>query len=314
DNSAALWHLDADGLSSPRTPPPGLPGNPGLTHNDGVQILAFEGPDTGLAITGTLGDKHHDGRTALYVTDDGARSWTRVNLPTREQPVRIAVGGGAAYALTTYCPRPSAACDHATLWSIDPTGASAPHTFDSLPTDTHTSGPNTVAAFGPHVWAFLNMGAGNGTLWRSENGGRTWRRSSAGPCLAVDPIPTSGGVLWSECWTGLLARFSRRSAGGQPLGVFSGVGGTSNSTLLPLSDTVADAVIEDRHGTRVEVTRDAGRSQTTVATIPHDIARRGFQATFVSRKVGYLVTYNGGQVYRTADGALTWSKLTPPHR
>jgi photosystem II stability/assembly factor-like uncharacterized protein len=311
DNDAALWYVDATGRLSARTPPPGMPGNPGLAGDENVQFLTFDGPGNGLAITGSLGDMHHRGHMALYATDDGARSWTRVTLPTTEQPRSIAIAGGAAYAMTSNCARPTAACDHATLWSIDPTGTEAPHTFDSLPAKTHTSGPITIAAYGTDVWAFLNMGSGNGTALRSVDAGRTWRHDDD-LCLSEAPVATSGSVLWSTCATGMLEHFARQVGNGPPVGVFSTVGGTSNSVLLPLSDTDAYAVIVDRHGTHREATPNGGETTTTIAPIPRSIARRGFVTTFVSRQVGYLVTQNGGQLYRTTDAAHTWHKIPPP--
>lgn len=310
-DAAALWYVDTNGQLSPRTPPPGMPGNPGTTGDGAVQFLAFDGPDAGLAITGRSGSKDHEGHTALYATDDGARSWNRVELPTREQPEQMAIGGGAAYALTSNCARPTAACDHATLWSIDPTGSTAPHTFDSLPARTHTSGPIAIAAYGVDVWAFLNTGSGNGTVLRSMDGGRTWHRADD-LCMSEEPVATSGSVLWSTCATGMLEHFTRQVGGGQPVSVFSTVSGTSNSVLLPLSDTTAYAVIEDRHGTHLQATRDGGHTTTTVAPIPRPIARRGFVTTFVSPQVGYLVTQNGGQLYRTTDAAHTWHAVPAP--
>lgn len=310
-NAAALWYVDTNGQLSPRTPPPGMPGNPGTTGDSDVQFLAFDGPDGGLAITGRLGNKNHQGHTALYATDDGARSWNRIDLPTREQPEQIAIGGGAAYALTSNCGRPTDDCDHATLWSVDPTGATAPHTFDSLPTRTHTSGPLAIAAYGADVWAFLDTGAGNGTEMRSIDGGRTWHRTDD-LCMSEEPLTTSGNVLWSTCATGMLEHFTRQVGDGPPVNVFSTVSGTSNSVLLPLSDTTAYAVIEDRHGTHLQATRDGGHTTTTVAPIPRPIARRGFVIAFFSPQVGYLVTYNGGQLYRTTNGGHTWLKIPQP--
>lgn len=310
-NAAALWYVDTAGRLSARTPPPGMPGNPGLVGNDGVQFLTFDGPEVGLAITGKLGDMHHRGHTALYATDDGARSWTRVTLPTTEQPRSVAIAGGAAYALTSNCARPTGACDHATLWSIDPTGTEAARTFDTLPAKTHTSGPITIAAYGTDVWAFLNMGSGNGAVLRSVDAGRTWHRADD-LCLSESPVASSGSVLWSTCATGMLEHFTRQIGNGPSVGVFSTVAGTSNSVLLPLSDTDAYAVIEDRHGTHLEATDNGGNTTTTIAPIPRSIARRGFLTTFVSQQVGYLVTQNGGQLYRTTDAAHTWHKIPPP--
>ncbi|HET7388681.1 MAG TPA: hypothetical protein VFJ19_18670 [Nocardioidaceae bacterium] len=313
DNTGALWHLDSVGRLDPRAAPPGMPGNPGMAPRGAVLLLAFGGAETGLAITGTSKDNGRRDRKALYVTDDGARSWTRVDLPTSEQPRQVAIGGGAAYALTSNCPAATAPCDHATLWSIDPSGAAAPHTFDSLPARTHTSGPIGITAYGPDVWALLNLGHGHVTALRSRDGGRTWHRFEAADCIWEVPVATSGNVLWATCGTGMLDHSTRQKGDAAPADVFSDVAGTSDSALLPLSDSTAYAVIDGSHGTRIEQTRDGGRTTTVVAPIPRPIARRGFRATFVSPRVGYLVTTNGGQVYRTADGAHTWHRLTPPH-
>jgi hypothetical protein len=313
DGSGALWRVDAAGRLWLRTPPPGMPGNPGLAARDRVFQLVFASDDIGLAITGTEGDLQHRGHKSLYVTTDGAHTWTQVGLPTREQPTQIATGDGAAYALTSNCPGPKAACDHATLWRIDPTGGSAPQTFDTLPSNTHTSGPITLADYGDDVWVFLNMGAGQATALRSEDGGRSWRRFDPGICLWASPVATSSLVLWTTCGTGMLEHFTRQVDAAPPGTVFpADVAGTSNSALYPLTDTLAYAILEDRHDVRVEITRDGGHTTSVIAPVPRDIARRGFTAAFVSAQVGYLVTRNGGNLYRTDNGARLWHKITPP--
>lgn len=74
------------------------------------------------------------------------------------------------------------------------------------------------------------------------------------------------------------------------------------------------AIIDGGSGARVEVTADGGRTTSTVAPIPRPLERRGFQATFVSLGVGYLVTLNRGRLYRTDDAAKTWHQVNPPLR
>lgn len=313
DRSGALWQVDAAGRLSARTAPPRMPGNPGLAGRDRVFHLEFASADLGLAITGTEGDLHHRGHKSLYATADGASTWTRVDLPTREQPTQIATRGGVAYALTSNCLGPRAACDHATLWRVDPTGGTASKTFDSLPSKTDTSGPITLAAYGEDVWVFLDMGAGRATALRSEDGGRSWRRFDAGVCLWARPVATSSLVLWTTCGTGMLEHFTRQVDTAPPVTVFpADVGGTSNSGLFPLTDTLAYAIVEDRHGVRAEVTHDGGYTTSVVAPVPRSIGRRDFTVEFVSAQVGYLVTLNGGDLYSTDNGAHIWHRVSPP--
>jgi hypothetical protein len=291
-----------------------MPGNPGLAARDRVFQLEFASADIGLAITGTEGDLHHQrGHRNLYLTVDGAHTWTQVDLPTREQPTQVATGDGVVYALTSNCPGPRAACDHATLWRIDPTARSVPQTFDNLPSKTNTSGPITLADYGEEVWVFLNMGAGHATALRSEDGGRSWRRYDAGICLWARPVATSPQVLWTTCGTGMLEHFTRQVDATPPVTVFpADVAGASDSALYPLTDTLAYAIIEDRHGVRVEITRDGGHTTSLISPVPRAIAHRDFTAAFVSAQVGYLVTLNGGDLYRTDNGAHTWHTTTPP--
>ncbi|MEX0427294.1 hypothetical protein AB3X52_06665 [Nocardioides sp. DS6] len=312
DQSPALWEIDAGGDLSPRTPPPGAPGNPGPAGADSVLDLAFDTPETGLAITATGRRQGEGAPRSLFATDDGARTWTRVDLPAGEQPVRVALGGGAAYVLTGNCPRPGAACDHATLWTIDPTGHEAPRTFDTLPARTDVAGPITAAAFGAAVWVFLNAGTGAETALRSDDGGRAWRRIDTGLCLTERPVATSAGVLWATCATGMLEHFVRQDRDARPTAVFEKVGGTTSSALFPLSDTTAYAVIAPGRGARVEATRDGGRTTSTLARIPRAFQRRGFHATFVSERIGYLITLNGGRLYATVDAAQSWRQVPPP--
>lgn len=314
DQSAALWQIDAAGDLSARTPPPGMPGNAGLAATDSFLDLAFDTPDDGLAITGADGDMHRVGHKALYATDDGARTWTKVDLPTGEQPTQIALGHGAAYALTSNCSRPRAACDHATLWSIDPTGQTPPHTFDTLPTQAGIAALSTVAAYGRDAWVLLGLGAGRVIALRSHDAGQTWHRFDGGLCLAAKPVATSADVLWATCATGMMAHFTRQSGGTPPATVFPKVGGTSSSALVPLSDTTAYAIIDAGSGASVEATHDGGRTTATLAPIPDSIARRGFRGTFVSGHVGYLATLNGGRLYRTVDGGESWHLINRPGR
>lgn len=313
DGAGALWWVDDQGRLSPRAAPPGTPGRPGTAPRDGVLGLAFDGPRTGLAITGDEGLRHRSDES-LLVTHDGARTWQRVDLPTYDQPERIALGGGGAYALTNSCAGPGTSCDHATVWSIDPADATS-HTFDTLPTRAGASDTTgtSLAAYGPTVWVLLDTGARTSRALRSSDGGRTWQRFDSGSCASEDLDPTSSDVVWSTCGGGMFDHFTRQVDGGSPARVIAGdVSGTSDSTLLPLTDTTAYAVVADRHGEHIAGTRDGGRTTSTDAEIPRRFVRREFRVVLVSARVGYLVTTIGGELYRTDDGGRRWRPVRSP--
>jgi photosystem II stability/assembly factor-like uncharacterized protein len=310
DETGALWQIDSDGRLVSRTPPPGMPGNPGLAARDRIFGLAFDTPTTGLAITGTEAQDHHGGHRAVFATSDGARSWHRIPLPTRQQPDDIAVGGGAAFVLTGSCGRSTTACDHATLWSVDPTASSRPHTFDSLPVKASLAGPIGLTVYGDAVWAVLNAGTGLARGLRSQDGGRTWQRFDAEPCVWDGLDATSANVAWGTCGTGMMEHFTRQAGSGAPVDVFSDeLSGTSSSTLIPFTDTSAVAILDNRRAARVEATHDGGRHTSVVGAVPQPITRRGFEATFTSADIGYLVILNGGRLYRTSDGGRHWQEV-----
>jgi photosystem II stability/assembly factor-like uncharacterized protein len=310
DETGALWQIDSAGRLVSRTPPPGMPGNAGLAARDRMFVLAFDSATTGLALTGIQGDDHRAGRATVYETHDGARSWSRVQLPTHQQPVQVATGGRAAYVLTADCGTPSSDCDHATLWSVDPTGATRPHTFDTLPGRASAGGPGGMAAYGSEVWVVLDAGGGRPTTVRSSDSGRTWRRFDAGVCIWNALEATSGNVAWGTCGTGMMEHFTRQAGSGAPVDVFSDeLSGTSSSTLIPFTDTSAVAILDNRRAARVEATHDGGRHTYVVGAVPQPITRRGFEATFTSADIGYLVTLNGGRLYRTSDGGRHWQEV-----
>lgn len=311
-NKAALWAVDATGTLSSRAAPPGAPGNPAL-FNGSVYNLTFGDADNGLAITGVQADGRSAGNRAVYVTADGARTWSKVGLPPSAVPDDIAVGGGKEYVLASNCPTAYSACNHATVWIVDPTDPAHPRTFDNLPAPTDTTGPIAVAAYGDSLWVLLNMGAGRATPLHSSDGGRIWRPFDTGICLSEALEATSTDVLWATCGTGMLEYFARQ-ADGPPVEVFPGdLAGTSSSSLEPFDDQTGYAILD--HGGRratIDATHDAGRTVQVVGSIPRPIDRSGFEATFVSPTDGFLVTMNGGQLYRTVDHGQAWTKIPAP--
>lgn len=312
NGAAALWHVDATGVLSRRTAPPGAPGRPGSADPRAVFQLAFGDSDTGVAITGVTADRRHADHQSLFVTDDGAHTWAKVTLPTAEQPEQVAVGGGAMYVVTSNCVNSAAACRHAAVWSIDESGARPPHPAAGLPGKLDSSEGADIAAYGRAVWVTLGTSGPDPTSLHSSDGGRTWHRFDTGLCTWTDMVATSPRVLWTTCATGMLQHFTRTTGPTAPAQVFEETGGTSGSALLPLSDRVAYAVIADRHGTRVDVTMDAGRTTSTVSPIPRSMPGDDLRVALISDHVGYLVAQSGGELYRTDDGARTWHEIASP--
>jgi photosystem II stability/assembly factor-like uncharacterized protein len=272
--------------------------------------LAFDSPRTGLAITGR--DVEVGGEPALYGTQDGARAWSRIRLPTNEPLADIAVGGGSAYALTSDCTLRSNSCHHATLWSIDPSGNTAPTTFDTLPKAT-SLGSITLAAYGSHVWVLLLDGGGGGAAFETSDRGRSWHKFDAGSCVWETLVATSPKVLWEACGTGMEMHFTRQATNASPTPAFTqSLSPTTSAALLPLTDTTAFAVTPNDRGMELQTTDDGGHTHETLAELPHNLVRKTFQTIFVSKHLGYLVTLNGGQLFRTTDQGQTWTPVSDP--
>lgn len=88
-------------------------------------------------------------------------------------------------------------------------------------------------------------------------------------------------------------------------------GTTSDSFIDPLSDTTAYVGRSLAHSDDLYLTRDGGVTFARVAALPRAF-RTGFELTFPDRRVGYAVTDQRRELYRTVDGGRTWTLVPPP--
>lgn len=88
-------------------------------------------------------------------------------------------------------------------------------------------------------------------------------------------------------------------------------GTTSDSFIDPLSDTTAYVGRSLAHRDDLYLTRDGGVTFARVAALPRAF-RTGFELTFPDRRVGYAVTDQRRELYRTVDGGRTWTLVPPP--
>jgi len=146
-----------------------------------------------------------------------------------------------------------------------------------------------------------------GTVLRSEDGGNTWiglpsgTSSNLGLVQEVDPntVVVGGGCTVRES-TDAGASFHR-------LPVNESEGNCSNSITSFSFLNASTGFVEQSDGT-IFLTKDGGQTVEPKTKVPLNGASAG-QIVFVSPTVGFALTSGagGGRIYRTADGAGSWT-------
>ena len=148
----------------------------------------------------------------------------------------------------------------------------------------------------------------DGTVLRSDDGGASWVGLSSGSITnltllqEVDPntIVVGGGCTVRESTDGG-ATFHRLPVNEAETGCSSGV-----AAFAFLSPTTG--YVEQANGS-ILLTKDAGQTLEPKTSVPLAGATAG-QIEFVSPTVGFaLVNQGGGRIYRTTDGAGSWTQV-----
>ncbi|HEY7201479.1 MAG TPA: sialidase family protein [Candidatus Dormibacteraeota bacterium] len=112
-------------------------------------------------------DVHARGRVATFVTSDGGRTWRRVSTEAavttfldRDHAVAVDLGPSDRFGISD---------DAGRTWRTVP----QPTTLLGAPLDVRPSGPFFLDA-ADGWWFGPRPGTGQGTLWRTVDGGRTW--------------------------------------------------------------------------------------------------------------------------------------------
>jgi len=297
----AILRTTDGGRSFTRVPAPGLRAGRGV-----VPTLRFADRRDGFAFVAGPGG-------ALYATHDGGTTWRRLALGN---VLAFATAGGNAYVVTARCSLQ--ACTgyrfrrspvSANVWSE----AAMPFASDGSALD--------LAAHGSSVW-LLGTPAGEGRwrsdeLARSTDGGRTFV-TSPGPCtpgLGGDLAPTSAGVVWAVCPTGMMAAAWRSTDGGRTFARLTTPPLVNSAALAPAS---RDTAVLARNGARSRLLRttDGGATWTAPSTpgTPTFMPWIGFTdahvgAALVQTRYDTSTKREIEVLWRTTDGGAHWSEV-----
>jgi hypothetical protein len=277
----------------------------GLGAPGGEATLRYADHDDGFAfVTGAGG--------AFYATHDGGTTWHPLKLASL---IAFATGGGYVYAVTAHC-RP----DHCDRFRFERSPVSRDAWTSSAMPFTPDSAVLDLSAHGTSVWLLGSRQAvaQHDVLARSTDGGETFAVGD-GPCfpdLGGVLAPSSAGVVWAVCPTGMMAGASRSADGGATFSPLHPPNGLANSaTLSPASDITAMLV---RNGADAPplLTIDAGATWTTPKTPSGGTfwAWVGFTdattgAALVQTRYGTTAGLETQQLWRTTDGGSTWRNV-----
>jgi len=282
---------------------------------------------TSDSLTGTLDQlvfaNAHDGYalmgsavpTRLYVTRDGAGTWTRKVIASGTTILAFAATRTELYAVVANCSR-SMACSDLRFARSSLSGAN--WTVSPLPRWPAHMGVG-MGAFGSTVWLTQQSRKYNVLLLTSHDSGAHFSQAVApdlGSVYACHVTATSAASLWAECPTGMLVSFYYSGNGGVtwnhlPSRQFAGTGG---GYFDPVSSSLAYLVfgLANASGPRnlYRVT-NKGLTMTAVGKLKcasvNDLvytdALHGFAACFQHD------TWASSVLLRTSDGGITWGRV-----
>jgi hypothetical protein len=245
---------------------------------------------------------------AFYATHDGGATWRRLRFGT---VFGFATGGGNVYLLTGRCTQ-QRCVDYRFRRARVSAGA-----WTATPLPFTPEGPVAdLAAHGADVWLLATPAAGpygrHDLLARSRDGGRSFV-TGPGPCypgLGGTVAPTSPGVLWAVCPTGMLAGASRSTDGGISFARLHTPPLVNSTQLAAASDDTA-VLAGNGAGSRLVRTIDGGSTWHRVRT-PGRVVFAPFIGFTDARVGAALVQTNNTPrfaLWRTTDGGATWSTV-----
>lgn len=283
----ALVRSTDSGTHFERVAPPPFP------SQGTVPSLAFANTRDGFAYV--------RGGRRLFSTHDGGATWH----PTGPigQIAGFAVGSGEAYVVA------------GRLFARSPVDQDVWRPLKRLRSREHLS----LAARGSDVWL---LGAPRhhpdlDTIMRSTDRGRRLA-SRTGPCLfdlGGGLVPTSGGVVWAVCPTGMMAWLAVSTNGGNSFrissfhdpGALTGPSLTNGGQIAAASAKVA--VLTRGGGGAFLRTTDTGRHWSTVPRTGRITSV--FSLGFATKQVGVAIVQIGSHqdLWRTTDGGATWHSM-----
>ncbi len=262
----------------------------------------------------TITDIPNSGKGAdiVYRTDNGGKTWQRVDLGG-QLTSGVVTTPSRAYALVSTCPGGIGVggCTSLAIAS----SSTSDNSWATTPLPVGTRSPTTtLAAFGSRVWlAVVPNGGGNLRVFVSSDQGKHFSSlpvtDTAG--LRCQLTATSVTTLWGFCATGMEGYAVRSVDGGRSFAGIAAPANPSNSAvILPLSNTVA--VYGVPLSPDLWVTRDAGRHFT--AELRSASPGGGFLVAFASTSDWLVLQSVSGHesLRRTMDGGRSWEPVPLP--
>jgi hypothetical protein len=282
---------------------------PALPTSGVVPTLRFADRRDGFAFVPGVGG-------LLYATHNGGATWNKLALRT---VLALATGGGNAYAVTARC-----SLEGCTGYRFERSPVSADAwTATAMPFAPGGSVLD-LAVHGSSVW-LLGTPVGQESsqsdeLARSSDGGRTFV-TGPGPCvpgLGGELAPTSAGVVWAVCPTGMLARAWRSTDGGITFTRLTTPPLVNSAVLAPASQ---DTAVLARNGARSGLLRTTDGGSTWTAASTPGTATFAPWIGFTDAHVGAALVQTVGDpsekieiqvLWRTTDGGAHWSTVRFP--
>jgi photosystem II stability/assembly factor-like uncharacterized protein len=267
-------------------------------------------PLTILVAPADPGHVAYASRRAIYVSADGGSSFRFAAPPPSEGPNQESVGAVAIapsapatfYAMLAGDSRVFRSDDRAATWRL---AGTLPIGFP---------GGSQVLLVDPRTPARVYAGTGYG-LFKSEDGGRTWKRGEAGlprplggslQILSLAAAPSQPGALYAGTFDWGVAR--SRSAGERwQIGLENGLNaGTVQLLKFPRPDTALLAL--GGEGTRSFRSTDGGRTWRQFA---RGLSQDGLND--IAWEPGHpdtLYAFNGTGLWRSANSGDSWKRVS----
>ena len=299
------------GTSFVGLPAPAAPLDVGSSSSGRIDTLRFADPLDGYAY-----DTHPGG--AFWDTHDGGHQWSEPDFLAGRELLAFGTGAGYAFALVGSCQQDS--CSSMALerspvssdsWA--PLNVPVPATADPV---------LTMSVHGPNLWISVttSQSSPNQLLLAGTDAGATFA-TYASPCysgLGGVLEAASSQAVWAVCPTGMLAGLWLTDDGGAHWQQLSSAPQLPNSAMVA-PGSASSAIVAPAPQGGLLATTDAGTNWQTVSA-----GSAGYSwswAGFTDASTGSALEVEGQppagwpwpngpapeQLWRTADGGLTWS-------
>ncbi|HVA70003.1 MAG TPA: hypothetical protein VNF08_01595 [Acidimicrobiales bacterium] len=275
--------------------------------------LVFASPNDGYALVGVSFPMK------LYATNNGARTWHRVQMALNQSILGLAVTTTSLYTVTAQCTTIDAQCHD---YRLNRSALAATHwTSRSVPLSAHLGSAllagfgfmdPTVGAYGTNVW-ISEIAPDRAPLFTSHNYGKTFTKSSSVHLTSVAGCAITAisiSSLWAACPTGMQVSFAHSSDGGSKWTSISQhqYFGTAGGYFDPVSANVAylDYGATAHNLYRL---RNDGKTSTSVGELACDSVTIDFTSLTNGLALCFPNYNNSGLLERTTDGGARWSRV-----